>query len=140
LLELAIGWDSGRRQSSLLLGAILVNGGALAAVWPQPTLFTVALVTGVSLIAHGAGRVGVALVERDERPNWGRLVLAGAVNLLAGVIAIAWPQATVLVLSLILGAQIAASGLLLVVYAFVRPGVPLSSPSAAAPRTSTASG
>jgi uncharacterized membrane protein HdeD (DUF308 family) len=121
LLELAIGWDSGRRWSAFLLGAILVIGGVLAAVWPRPTLFTVALVTGASLIAHGAVRVGVAMVGRDERPNWGWLVLAGAVNIVAGVIAIAWPQATVLVLSLILGAQIAAFGLLLLVSAFVHP-------------------
>ena len=65
--------------------------------------------------------MGVALLGREELPGWGWLVLAGAVNIVAGVIAIAWPQATVLVLSLILGAQIAAFGLLLLVSAFVHP-------------------
>jgi uncharacterized membrane protein HdeD (DUF308 family) len=62
------------------------------------------------------------VVARDEIPGWGWLVLAGAVNVVIGVIAIAWPQATVLVLSLILGAQIAVFGLLLLVAAFVHPG------------------
>jgi uncharacterized membrane protein HdeD (DUF308 family) len=122
LLELASGWHSGRRWSAILLGAILVIGGVLATAWPRPTLLTVALVAGVSLIAHGAVRVGVAMLERDEQRNWGWLVLAGAVNIIAGVVAVAWPQATVLVLSLLLGAQIAAFGLLLLVAAFVRPG------------------
>jgi uncharacterized membrane protein HdeD (DUF308 family) len=121
LLEVAVGWNSGHRWFAVVLGAVLAVGGVLAAVWPEPTLFTIALVIGLSLIVHGGGRVGVALLGREELPGWGWLVLAGAVNIVAGVIAIAWPQATVLVLSLILGAQIAAFGLLLLVSAFVHP-------------------
>jgi uncharacterized membrane protein HdeD (DUF308 family) len=122
LLELAVGWHAGHRWSAVVLGAILAIGGVLAAVWPKPTLFTVALVIGLSLIAHGGVRVGVALMDREELPGWGWLVLAGAVNVVAGVIVIAWPQATVLVLSLILGAQIAAFGVLLLVSAFLPRG------------------
>jgi uncharacterized membrane protein HdeD (DUF308 family) len=121
-LEIAVGWDSGRRWGSVVLGAILVVGGVLAAAWPGPTLFTVALITGLSLIAHGAVRIGVAVTAREEIPSWGWLALAGAVNVIAGVVAIAWPQATVFVLSLILGAQIAVFGLLLLAAAFMHPG------------------
>ena len=69
------------RGSALVLGAILVIAGVLAAAWPKPTLFTVALVIGLSLIVHGGVRVGVALLGREELPNWGWLVLAGAVNI-----------------------------------------------------------
>ena len=122
LLELAVGWHAGHRWSALVLGAVLAICGVLAAVWPKPTLFTIAVVIGLSLIVHGGGRVGVALLGREELPGWGWLVLAGAVNVVVGVIVIAWPQATVLVLSLILGAQIAAFGLLLLVSAFVPSG------------------
>jgi uncharacterized membrane protein HdeD (DUF308 family) len=119
LLEVAVGWAAGRGWSALVFGAILAIGGVLAAAWPKPTLFTVALIIGLSLIVHGGVRVGVALLDREEQPGWGWLVLAGAVNIVAGVLVIAWPQATVLVLSLILGAQIAAFGLLLLVSAFL---------------------
>jgi uncharacterized membrane protein HdeD (DUF308 family) len=123
MLEIAVGWDAEKRRwGSFALGAILIIGGVLAAIWPGVTLFTLALITGLSLILHGAARVGLAVVARDEIPGWGWLVLAGAVNVVIGVIAIAWPQATVLVLSLILGAQIAVFGLLLLVAAFVHPG------------------
>jgi uncharacterized membrane protein HdeD (DUF308 family) len=121
LLELAVGWNSQPPWPGFLLGAILVIGGVLAAVWPRPTLFTVALVVGSSLIVHGGTRVGLALIDRDQSPGWGWSVVAGALNILVGVCAIAWPQATVLVLSLILGAQIVAFGLLLLVAVFVRP-------------------
>jgi uncharacterized membrane protein HdeD (DUF308 family) len=123
MLEIAVGWDAEKRRwGSFALGAILIIGGVLAAVWPGVTLFTLALITGLSLILHGAARVGLAVVARDEIPGWGWLVLAGAVNIVVGVIAVAWPQATVLVLSLILGAQVAVFGLLLLVAAFLHPG------------------
>jgi len=122
LLEIAVGWDAGKRHwGSFALGAVLVVGGVLAAVWPGVTLFTLALITGLSLILHGAGRVGLAVVGRDEIPGWGWLALAGAVNVLVGVLAIAWPEVTVLVLSLFLGAQIAVFGVLLLVSAFWHP-------------------
>jgi uncharacterized membrane protein HdeD (DUF308 family) len=122
LLEMAVGWDARRRWVSVVLGAVLVIGGVLAAVWPGITLFSLALITGLSLILHGAARIGLALLARHEIPGWGWLVLAGGVNVVIGALAIAWPQATVLVLSLILGAQIAAFGVLLLVFAFTHAG------------------
>jgi uncharacterized membrane protein HdeD (DUF308 family) len=136
LLEIAVGWTSRRRGTSVVLGAVLVIGGVLAAVWPGVTLFTLALITGLSLIIHGAARVGLAMMARHELEGWGWLVLAGAVNVVIGVLAIAWPEATVLVLSLILGAQIAAFGVLLLVFAFAHPDTTSSAPTPSA-RTGT---
>jgi uncharacterized membrane protein HdeD (DUF308 family) len=123
LLEVAVGWDTGKRRwMSFVLGGILVLGGVLAVVWPGVTLVALAWITGLSLVVHGAARAGVAVVARDEISGWGWLLLAGAVNVVLGVIAIAWPEATVLVLSLVLGAQIAAFGVLLLVAAFRHSG------------------
>src|SRR4051812_38482760 len=116
LLEIAVGWAAEKRRwLTVALGAILVIGGILAVVWPGVTLTALAWITGLSLIIHGAARVGLAVVLRSETPSWGWLALAGAVNVLIGVVAIAWPQATVLVLSLILGAQVTVFGVLLLV-------------------------
>jgi uncharacterized membrane protein HdeD (DUF308 family) len=129
LLEIALGWaEERRRWLSVVLGAVLVLGGVLAVVWPGVTLVSLAVITGLSLIIHGAARIAVAVVARREVPGWGWLALAGAVNAVLGVVAITWPEATVLVLSLILGAQIAAFGVLLLVAAFVRPH-PAEAPS-----------
>jgi uncharacterized membrane protein HdeD (DUF308 family) len=121
LLEVAEGWDSERRWAGVVLGGILVVGGLLAMFWPAPTLWVLALVTGLSLIFHGLARLTLAFVARAEITGWGWLALAGAVNVLVGLLAIAWPDVTVLVLSLILGAQILIFGAVLLVVAFWRP-------------------
>jgi len=123
-LEIVAGWDSGRRLSSTVLGGLLILGGLLTAFWPGVTVWTLAVLTGISLIIHGLTRIMVAFMGRAEIPHWGWLALAGAVNLVFGILALAWPEATVVVLSLILGFQILAFGIVLLVAAFVRPPSP----------------
>ncbi len=118
-MELALGWDSERRAPSLILGAVLVLGGLLVAFWPEVTVWTVAVVTGVSLLVHGIGRIGLAVVGRADIPGWGWLVLAGLVNIAIGILALSWPEATVVVLSVILAVQVLVFGAFLVIAAFL---------------------
>lgn len=119
LLEIAVGWDSRSRWGSVVLGGILVVGGIVAMAWPGVTLWVLALVTGLSLVLHGIGRIVLAVMARHELQGWPWLALAGALGILFGVLALAWPEATVLVLSLVLGAQITAFGLLLMAAALL---------------------
>jgi uncharacterized membrane protein HdeD (DUF308 family) len=121
LLEVAAGWSSGHRVAVLVLGAVLVVAGILAAAWPGVTLRVLVLIAGLSLIGHGLAQLGLAVAARREIPTWGWMAFAGAVNLLVGALAIAWPQATVLVLCLVLGIQVAVLGLVLLVAAFLHP-------------------
>jgi uncharacterized membrane protein HdeD (DUF308 family) len=130
LLEVAVGWESRSRGASLVLGGILIVGGILAMVWPGVTLWALALITGLSLVLHGIGRIVLAVVARHEVQGWPWLALAGALGVAFGVLALAWPEATVLVLSLVLGAQITAFGLLLLAAAFIPSGTPSRNPAA----------
>jgi uncharacterized membrane protein HdeD (DUF308 family) len=118
VMEIALGWESGRRAPSFVLGAILVIGGLLAAFWPGATLWTLALLTGVSLLLHGIGRIATAFLARSEVSGWGWLAFAGVFNVVAGIVALAWPEATVFVLSLILGFQVLTFGVCLLFVAF----------------------
>jgi uncharacterized membrane protein HdeD (DUF308 family) len=117
-LEIAAGWESGRRASAVLLGAVLIVGGLLAAFWPEVTVWTLAVLTGVSLLVHGIARIVIAFAARAEVPGWGWLALAGAVNIVVGIIALVWPEATVVVLAVILGVQVLLFGVLVLVAAF----------------------
>ena len=100
LLEIAVGWDSGRRGLSVVLGAILVIGGCWPPSGPASRSGPSPSITGLSLIAarHRPGRARRRRPGRDPR-----LGLAGPRRRVRtsslGVVAIAWPQATVLVLS-----------------------------------------
>lgn len=117
-LEIAVAWGSDRRGLAIIPGVLLVIGGLATAFWPGATLWTLAVLTGLSLLLHGITRVALAFMGRAEIPGWGWLALAGAFNILVGILALVWPEATVLVLSLILGAQILVFGLILLVAAF----------------------
>ena len=80
-LEIALGWDTDRRGLTTVLGGVLVVGGLLAAFWPDVTLWTLAVLTGISLVVHGLARIAVALLGRREIPGWPWLVLAGVVGI-----------------------------------------------------------
>ena len=129
VMEIALASESGKRASSFVLGAILIVGGLLAAFWPEVTVWTLAVLTGLSLLLHGIGRIAVAFMARSEVPGWGWLALAGALNVVAGIVALVWPQATVVVLSLILGLQVITFGACLLVVAFT--GFRSAAPAAA---------
>jgi uncharacterized membrane protein HdeD (DUF308 family) len=119
--EIGVAWDAQRRALAVLPGVLLVIGGVVTAFWPGVTLWTLAVLTGLSLILAGVGRVALAVVSRAEVPAWRWFALAGAVNVIVGVMAIAWPEATVLVLSVLLGLQIIGFGLILLVAALTGP-------------------
>ena len=117
-LEIAAGWESGRRALAILLGTVLIVGGLLAAFWPEVTVWTLAVLTGVSLLVHGIARIVTAFAGKAEISGWGWLALAGAVNVVVGIIALTWPEATVTVLAVILGLQVLFFGVLVLVAAF----------------------
>ena len=117
-VDIAQGWGSDGRSTSALPGVLLVIGGLIALFWPDATLWTLAVLVGISLLLHGIARLALAFAARKEVPHWGWLALAGAINIVVGIMALAWPGATVAVLSLILGFQILFFGVVLLIAAF----------------------
>jgi uncharacterized membrane protein HdeD (DUF308 family) len=117
-VDIAQGWGSDGRSTSALPGVLLVIAGLVALFWPDATLWTLAVLVGISLLLHGIVRLALAFAARKEVPHWGWLALAGAINIVVGIMALAWPGATVAVLSLILGFQILFFGVVLLIAAF----------------------
>ncbi len=120
-LELAVGWSSGQRGRGAVLGGVLVAGGLLAAFWPGVTVWALAVLTGISLLLHGIGRLAVAIADRAEVPGWGWMALAGVFDVVVGLLVLGWPEATVRVLCLLLGVQVVVLGVVLVVWALLAP-------------------
>ncbi len=93
--------------------------GIIALVWPNATLVTVALLFGAHLIAAGVFRLVVAIAAGNltARFRW-LLGLLGALILVAGVIALANPTQTVIVLLAVpgwaVGSLVLAGGWILI--------------------------
>jgi uncharacterized membrane protein HdeD (DUF308 family) len=108
---------AGRYRSvlGLIAGGVLVVAGVLAALWPDITLWVLAVLTGIGLIVSGVPRIIGALSLRVE--GWGWLLFAGVVSVVAGVVALIWPGATILALGLLLGIRMLLFGVAEILFA-----------------------
>jgi uncharacterized membrane protein HdeD (DUF308 family) len=102
---------AGRYDSrlGLVAGALLIVGGVLAVMWPDITLWVLAVVVGIDLVLAGVVRIVGALSLRVE--GWGWLLFGGGISVAAGILALAWPGATLLVLGLLLGLRMLLFGI-----------------------------
>lgn len=108
LARLAGPAGAGHRVADLAAGAVWVGGGALALLWPDLTTRGVALVAGISMVLGGlldvlSGVRGTA----DERLA---SVIWGVASVILGVLALTWPDVTLLVVAVVLGARTAIFG------------------------------
>jgi uncharacterized membrane protein HdeD (DUF308 family) len=106
------------RWPSYVLGAGWILTGVIAVAWPDVTLWVLAVVIGVGLIATGLMEIGFAVKFRKAIPGWQWAMVTGGLALVAGLISIIWPGATVLVLAVLLGIYVLLRGLALLAFAF----------------------
>lgn len=110
LLELLFPAARGDRLR-MLLSAALVLTGLVVLVLPSLTVRALAIVVGVTLIVRGAVGVSVIVLGR-ERSLDRRVaeVLLGAAAVVFGILAIVWPDITLLVVAVVFGASLALVG------------------------------
>ena len=103
--------------SLIVRGILAVAVGIIALAWPQVTVLALVIMFAVyAFIA--AGLEGVrAFSSAKAGPVFGHLLL-GLADLAAGVIALAWPGPTALVLVLIVGVWAVIAGLVEIAAAF----------------------
>jgi len=100
-----------KRWPSYVLGAIWIVTAIWAVAWPGVTLWALAVVIGIGLIAGGIVGIAFAISYRRELPFWGVWLLDGLVSIAFGVMALAWPRATIIVLAILLGIRVLFRGL-----------------------------
>lgn len=96
---------------SWIASGLLVAAGIVVLVWPDITLWALAVMAGVGLVFAGAAQAVLALAVRDRADMPLRLALAG-LTIALGVMVIVWPDATLVVLAVLLGLRAIGSGLI----------------------------
>ncbi len=99
-----------------LLGGLFLLTAVVAAAWPGITLWGLAVVVGVGFIVSGATELALVARFHHDLPNRWAFVLLGAITLAVGVMALAWPGATIVVLGVLLGLRILMQGTMLVAF------------------------
>jgi uncharacterized membrane protein HdeD (DUF308 family) len=109
--------SAGRYRSVLgtVAGVVLVLGGVAALVWPGITLWVLAVVAGIGLVISGVARIWGAVVLRVE--GWGWLFVGGLASVLIGILALLWPDVTILALGVLLGLRMIMFGVAEIMFA-----------------------
>ena len=104
--------------SLIVRGILAVIVGIIALAWPSVTVLALVILFAVYAFMAAGLQAARAFSSRQAGPVFGHLLL-GLVDLAAGVIALAWPGPTALVLVLIVGVWAIVAGLAEIAAAFV---------------------
>ena len=107
---MALHGSEGVEWAVWLAGALLVAAGIAVLVWPDITLWAIAVLAGIGLVLDGVLRALVALTHRDRDDMPLQLAVAG-LSIALGVMVLVWPEATLVVLAVILGLRAIGTGL-----------------------------
>jgi uncharacterized membrane protein HdeD (DUF308 family) len=110
-VEAGVADDAGLGWAGWVAGGLLVAAGVAVLVWPDITLWALAVLAGASLLVSGLLHVLWA-VARRHRPDWGAHLVLGALTAVVGLVVLIWPEATLLVLGLILGIRAVVTGII----------------------------
>ncbi|MDQ8042051.1 lipase family protein [Cellulosimicrobium funkei] len=103
-------------------GGLFLALAVAVVLWPAPSIVVVALLVGASLVVAGLldvlGGVRSAGIDR-----WSRVGL-GAASVVLGLVALAWPDVTVLVVAVVFGVRLVVLGVRLVVAGVHRTRAP----------------
>jgi uncharacterized membrane protein HdeD (DUF308 family) len=100
-----IGWPA------WLGGGLLAVCGFAAIAWPDATLWVLAVLAGGGLLVGGLVQAVEALTHR-HRADWPLHLGLGGFGIASGLVVLAWPEATLVVLAVILGIRAVGTGLL----------------------------
>jgi uncharacterized membrane protein HdeD (DUF308 family) len=105
----------------LALGILALISGVITLVWPSVTVYALVFVLGVFLIVAGCAEIGWSLAER-RTGGWGFILFRGIVDFVAGIVVLAWPNVTALVLALLLAAWLFVYAAMSLWYAYRHRG------------------
>ncbi len=103
--------------SLILRGVLAIIVGIIAIAWPSVTVLALVILFAVYVFTDAVLQAMRAFSSRTAGPVFGHLLL-GLIDLAAGVVALAWPGPTALVLVLVVAIWAFAGGFLEIFAAF----------------------
>ena len=94
-------------------GLLFLALAVAVVVWPAPSIVVVAVLVGIGLVVAGV-LDGFEGIRSSGADRWTRLAL-GTASVVLGVLALAWPDVTVLVVAVVFGVRVVVLGVRLVV-------------------------
>ncbi len=107
------GAPQGPRWPHVARGLVFLALAVAVVVWPAPSIVVVAVLVGVGLVVAGV-LDGVEGIRSAGVDRWTRLAL-GAASVVLGVLALVWPDVTVLVVAVVFGVRVVVLGVRLAV-------------------------
>jgi uncharacterized membrane protein HdeD (DUF308 family) len=105
--------------SLVVRGLLALAVGIVALAWPRVTVLALVVLFAASAFVWAAFELVSAFSSDDAGPAFGHLVV-GLVDVTAGVVALAWPGPTALVLVLVVASWAIATGVVEIIAAFGR--------------------
>jgi uncharacterized membrane protein HdeD (DUF308 family) len=105
----------GSRTLALLSGVAFLCIGIALLVWPDESAEIVAMIVGIGLVIGGIVHALDALVTHRSGSYWGLLLVRGLLDILVGLVAIFYPDITVLIVALFVGVDLIIGGVIQIV-------------------------
>lgn len=115
----ALDATAGSRVLYFLTGALSIVLGVLAfrRFGEGYALLLLAIWIGVGFIFQGVAETGLA-ISHDRLPARGWHIFAGIISIIAGVVVMVWPFASIATLAIVAGAWLVVIGIVQVIWAF----------------------
>lgn len=104
----------------IAFGLLGIAVGVVILVWPGISLISLAVVTGIFLLIDGVFEIVSAIASKAEQGR-GLLAIIGALSVIAGLVMVKHPFSALIAFVIILGAWLAAAGVVRFVSAFSQP-------------------
>ncbi len=110
-----LGLLKGSRALALLGGVAFVAIGIAVLVWPNRSAELVAMIVGIGLVLGGIVHALDAIVTHRSGTYWGLLLARGVLDVLVGLVAIFYPDITVVIIAIFVGIDLIIGGVIQIV-------------------------
>ena len=108
---LALHGEAGMGLAVWISSGLLIAAGIVVLVWPDITLWALAVLAGIAILLTGLVHLALAFADR-RAPDFALQLGIGALGIVLGIAVLVWPDATLVVLAFLLGIKFIVTGVI----------------------------